>query len=177
LKDTFIFKESTPITFMKDIGKIVSEEEITNRDNWTRGRIVDFNNRKFIQTDELYTPKEPTTLDWKNLGNLKKCLETRGNILLPKIGYFEDLLTFLIEPLVKKGEFSPNLDEGFYAFLDSYYTGIHAYENRAIDFHGRLSPIEINYYPRRLEDAEGYLKYISHGGIPALIGKRIHQNY
>ncbi len=158
---------------MRKIGRQVSKKELDDRDNWISGRLIDFGNRRFIRTDELYTPKDSTTLDWENLGDLGR--RFGGNVIFPGIGAFEDLLTHLIEPLRKKGEFCcDSYREGFYYLLKTYYGGIHAYGGRESDPHGRSCPTERTYYPRRLADAQGYIKHIARAyGFPALMGARV----
>jgi hypothetical protein len=159
---------------MRTIGEKVSEEQAYNRNNWIAERVIDLKNRRFIRHDELYTPESSTTLDWENLGDLGRRSGVSGSVLFPQIGAFEDFLTHLIEPLKEKGEFCcDDYKEGFYCLLDVYRGGIHAYGERQLGEWGR-SPTEKIFYPKRLEDAEGYIRYIARTcGIPALMGARI----
>jgi hypothetical protein len=160
---------------MRTIGERVSEKKAYDRDNWIEERVIDLRKKRFIRHDELYILEGSTTLDWENLGDLGRRSGTNGSVLFPKIGAFEDFLTHLIEPLKKKGEFCcDELKEGFYCLLDSYYGGIHAYGEMESDPHGRRCQTEKTFYPKRLADAQGYLRYVGRrGGIPALMGARV----
>ncbi len=162
---------------MRKIGTSVSESELQvklQEGKIAGGIVIDFKGMRFIKKDEFYTPEGPTTLDWENLGEILRL--TRSNYAtIPNCGDFEDLLYQLINPLEEKGEFSSEMKKDFLCFLHcNYGEGITVYTGRGSDPHGRTTFESGSYYPKRIEDAQGYLRdTLKTRGMTAKIGEWI----
>lgn len=160
---------------MREIGRAVSEEELKSNINWKEGNLLDFARKRIISMNELYTPKMKTTLDWENLGEIRR-RNLGGEIVFPRIGGFKELMAHLIYPLEKAGEFSYSFKEGYHSFLNSDYgEGIEIHIGSVHEFRkGKTDFISLNCYPKRIEDAKGYLeKTLKHSGYIAEIKEKI----
>ncbi len=161
---------------MREIGRVVSEEELV-RSLSGGPLIVDTFAGRLIYPEELYTPTELTTLDWKTLGNLfRRSVSSGSSVKFPKIGSFDNLLWGLISPLARRGDFTSTLQEGFYYLVNSPFGGIRTFNGEMQDSAKRRYAVPVTFYPKRVEDARSYVRHFcsnSNGEIfPALILSR-----
>lgn len=165
---------------MRDIGKAVSKKKLNEGDKFPKGSVIDFQKKRVITLDELYTPESATTIDWENVYDLFNRASSNETLFIGK-ERGNTLLFNLLSPLKEKGEFSEFQKKDFWYLIGAPVGGIEVEIGRGTDPHGRSGGIMEYWHPKREADAVAYAKYFfsnaSYSVRPALMGLAANRNW